>query len=375
MVKGIHLSLMIGPAVPIPVGHDVIDALRTVEVTTTAGKASGFQLTFTLSTHSPLHTIFLLAGGASIPFIRVMLILTVGGSPTVLMDGVTTHTSVAPGSDAGHSTLTVIGEDLTRVMDYIDFTGFPFPAMPAEARVAIMIAKYAMFGMIPAVIPSIMIDVPIPTDRIHRQQGTDLCHIRQLAEKVGYVFYVDPGPVPGMNTAYWGPEIKVGVPQPALNVDMDAATNVDSLSFNYDGSKKTLSWVFIQEPITKAPIPIPIPDINPLQPPLGIIQPLPIKQQFMDETAKLTPVQAILIGLAKASRTSDVVFGKGSLDVLRYGRLLKARQLVGVRGAGMAFDGLHYVSSVTTKIKRGEIKQEFQLTRNGLISITPRVPA
>jgi hypothetical protein len=55
--------------------------------------------------------------------------------------------------------------------------------------------------------------------------------------------------------------------------------------------------------------------------------------------------------------------------------LLKARQLVGVRGAGMAFNGLYYVSSVTTKIKRGEIKQDFQLTRNGLISITPKVPA
>ena len=81
------------------------------------------------------------------------------------------------------------------------------------------------------------------------------------------------------------------------------------------------------------------------------------------------------MGLAKASRTSDVVFGQGSLDVLRYGQLLNARQLVGVRGAGMAFDGLYYVSSVTTKIKRGEIKQDFKLTRNALISITPTVPA
>ena len=55
-------------------------------------------------------------------------------------------------------------------------------------------------------------------------------------------------------------------------------------------------------------------------------------------------------------------------------RLLKARQLVGVRGAGPAFDGLYYVDSVTTNIKRGEFKQSFNLTRNALVSITPRVP-
>jgi hypothetical protein len=68
------------------------------------------------------------------------------------------------------------------------------------------------------------------------------------------------------------------------------------------------------------------------------------------------------------------VTGSGSLDVLRYGRLLKARQLVGVRGAGMAFDGLYFVKSVTSTMKRGEFKQSFELTRNGLVSITPTVP-
>jgi len=41
----------------------------------------------------------------------------------------------------------------------------------------------------------------------------------------------------------------------------------------------------------------------------------------------------------------------------------------------MAFDGLYYVKSVTHSIKRGEYKQNFSLTRNGLISTVPSVPA
>ena len=49
--------------------------------------------------------------------------------------------------------------------------------------------------------------------------------------------------------------------------------------------------------------------------------------------------------------------GNGALDVLRYGRVLKARQLVGVRGAGHGLRRLYYVKSVTHNIKRGEYKQ------------------
>ena len=47
---------------------------------------------------------------------------------------------------------------------------------------------------------------------------------------------------------------------------------------------------------------------------------------------------------------------------------------MGVRGAGLPFDGLYYVKSVTHDIKRGEYKQSFTLARNGLVSTVPTVP-
>jgi hypothetical protein len=47
--------------------------------------------------------------------------------------------------------------------------------------------------------------------------------------------------------------------------------------------------------------------------------------------------------------------------------------LVGVRGAGLAYDGLYYVNSVTHSLKRGEYKQNFSLSRDGLVSNTPVV--
>jgi len=374
MLKGINLTLMVGPAVPIPVPQEVLDALTSIQVTSNTDGPSGFQLTFNLSNRSPLHTIFLLSGGSPIPLIRVLIVVTIGGVPEVLMDGVMTNHQVAPGSDAGHSTLTVTGEDLSRVMDYIDFSGIPYPGMPPEARVAIILAKYMFLGIVPLVIPSVLIDIPIPVNRIPRQQGKDLAYVKSLAAEVGYVFYVDPGPVPGSSIAYWGPEIRIGVPQPALNINMDAHTNCESLSFSFNSEQKTLPILFIQNQETKVPIPIPLPDFTPLSPPLGAIPPIPKNIDPVTGTAKLSPVRAAIIAMTKAARSSDAVTGQGSLDVLRYGRILKARRLVGVRGVGTAFDGLYFVKSVTHNIKRGEYKQSFSVVRNGLVSISPRVP-
>lgn len=375
MLKGYHLSLMIGPAVPMPVSQEVVDALTAVRVTTNSDTGSGFQLEFTLSNRSPLQTIFLLSGGAPIPLMRVVLIVTMGGQAEVLIDGVMTNHEIRPGADAAHSILTVTGDDLSRVMDYIDFSGFPFPAMPPEARVLLILAKYAFLGVVPMVLPSVLTDIPIPTDRIPVQQGKDLAYIRSLADEVGYVFYVEPGPEPGMSVAYWGPQIKIGAPQKALSINMDFASNIESVSCSFRSQGRVMPIVYIQNQQTHVSVPIPIPDITPLNPPLGIVPPIPLNFEPVSESAKYSPIRAAAIGLTKAARSAEAVTATGTLNVARYGGVLKARRLVGLRGVGDAFDGLYYVKSVTSRIARGEFTQDFTLTRNGLLSTVPTVPA
>ena len=378
MSSALRLSLLMGPVIPMPVPAMMIDALEEARVTHAAGSTSGFQLRFKINSKSELNTIFLIAVGQNTsvgtPPLRVVLIVTIGGKPQPLFDGVVTNVEVQAGQNNQSGSITVTGEDLTKVMDLIDFSGMPYPAMPIAARVALICAKYAAFGIIPLPVPALFPDVPIPVERIPAQQGSDLAYVRQLADQVGHVFYIEPGEAPLTNIAYFGPEIKVGPPQPALNIDMDAHTNVESLNFSFDPTKGVLPVVFIQNRQTRVPIPIPIPNLNPLQPPLGVL-PTPIANvKMMKDTARMNPLQAISKGLSEAKKSQDAVSGDGSLDVLRYGRVLKARRLVGVRGAGIAYDGLYYVERVTSTVKRGEFRQDFRLTRNGLISITPTVP-
>jgi hypothetical protein len=372
VLDGVHLTLLIGPTIPVPVPAAVVQAIKSVQVTVSSGQRSGFQLVFALSKRSPL-TNELIPLGYFDPGMRVIVIATVNALPTVLMDGIVTRQEISASNDIGQSQLTVTGEDVSVMMDLNELTRVPFPAVPEAGRVALLIAKHAQYGLIPVVIPPVFSSVQPPNQQIESQQGSDLAYIDALAKRNGYVFFVEPGPVPGINTAYFGPEIRIGIPQPALNVDMDALTNLESLTFSFDGLSRKQYAITIQEPTTKLGIPIPLPDISLLSPPLALKQAPTLRLEPLPDAAKLNPVQALGRGLAKASESADAVTGSGQLDVVRYGRVLKARALVGVRGAGTAYDGLYYVKSVTHNLKPGEYKQSFTLARNGLISLTPVV--
>ncbi|TCV94661.1 hypothetical protein EC912_103146 [Luteibacter rhizovicinus] len=365
---GIHLSLLIGPAVPSPAPAEVVDALDAVQVTSST-ELGGFQLTFKAGRESGLVNRLLPSGYFDPIITRVILLVTVNGQTTVIMDGVITRQELTPSNEVGKSTLTITGEDLSRMMDLVEMPFMRFPAMPIIARVYLILAKYAAIGIVPLAIPPILPDVSNPLEALPSQTGTDLAYIKQLAKQVGYVFYIEPGPVAGMNIAYFGPDIRIPDPQPALTVDSDAATNVESLSFSLDGTMKKITVVTVMDPFTgKIPIPIPIPNISILRPPMGLRMPIPAKVEFVEGMAGLSLTDAANRALGILWNSTDSVTGTGTLDVLRYGRVLRSRMMVGVRGAGRTYDGLYYVNSVSHSLKRGEYKQNFNLSRDGLIS-------
>lgn len=372
MLKGIQLTLLIGPAVPIPAPQPVVDAVTAIQVN--SGKdRSGFQITFAVSKKSPLLTTMLPAGYFDPMTTRVIIIVTLRGIPNVLMDGIVTRQELSPNNEPGQSTLTVTGEDLSVLMDVVELVK-PYPAMPDVAQVYAALAPYAVFGIVPLAIPPIIPTVEVPTSRHQTQVGTDLSYIKGLAQRCGYVFYVEPGPLPGQSLAYFGPDIRIPVPQPALNVNMDAHTNVESLSFSLDGLAKKVRVYMIMDPLTgRVPLPVPVPNVDAFKPPLGARPTPPAKVEFACRGAGMRPDKAAKDILGFLINNANAISGNGTLDVLRYGHVLRARLLVGVRGAGLAYDGLYYVDSVTHNLKRGEYKQSFTLSRDGLISNTPRL--
>lgn len=374
MPSDITLGLLVGLAQE-PAPPQVMESLTQAQVSIGAKDKSGFDLSFAVSKTSPILT-DLLPSGYFDPPTRIIITVTIYGEQIALMDGVITAQEMVPSDEAGKSVLSLKGEDVSRMMDLIDLSGFPFPCLSPELRVLTMLAKYIpVYGIVPLIMPSILFDIPNPMVRIPGQAGTDLKYIQRLAELAGYTFFVQAGPVPGANLAYWGPMLRTQIPflpQPApIAIDWDGRSNVESLQFGFDGFQKTLFVVLIQaSTLVPFPIPIPVPDVNPISPPLGQKSPTPLKISPLTGIAKYTPIQAAAIALGRAADAANIVHGQGTLDVLRYGGILPARTLVEVRGAGITYDGQYFVEGATHNIKLGSYKQSFTLSRNALIAGT-----
>jgi hypothetical protein len=373
---GVRLTLLVGPAVPVPAPPPLAEAIEEVKVTHSDEGRSGFQITFKDGRSGPaglleypLLTLPLLRA-----FNRVVLIVTFNVMPRVLMDGIITRAELQPGDAPGQGKVIVTGEDVSVMMDRHERSA-EHPAQDETVIANKVILSYARFGMVPLVVPPRAIDPPIPVERTPVQQGTDLDYLEQMARRHGYVFYVIPGPAPLVNTAYWGPPIRAGVPQRAITVNMGGETNATLGSFQTNALGPTTVEGSIQDRITNSSVPVRT--LAPLRPPLAT-QPAWLANQPHTRSSQLREsglnvAQAFARAQGQTDAAADAVTAGGELDAARYGEILQARALVGVRGAGYQHDGFWYVKRVTHEIRPGSYRQSFELAREGHGSTTPVV--
>ncbi len=369
--------MLIGVGVPVPAPKPLMDLVTEIQVNNGKDK-NGFQVTLTLSKSETFIATLVTAGFFDPTTTRVIIVATINGMPNVLIDGVITNHQMAPANEPGKSTFTITGEDISVLMDLIEVV-VPLPAMPDTAKVYATLAPFSFLGFTPIVIPPPVFTVRSPTDSWESiPKQTPLQFLKTLAQESGYIFVIIPGPLPGQNIAYFGPEVNIPFPQPALSVNMDAHTNVESLSFTIDGLAKRINIYTIFDEVTeKITLPVPVPNMNALKPPLGVkpAQSIP-KVAYANSFSNKNTSEAmkkITADILSSSHNPPSVTATGSLDVSRYKGILRWGMMVGVRGAGLAYDGLYFVDSVSHAIKKGEYKQNFTLSRDGVISNTPVV--
>lgn len=375
---GTTLSLLVGPVLAVPAPAALVECIRSVQVTQ-GESGSGFQIAFDMEPAPGASTSTGLTAAYSLllkPYNRVVVSVSLNGVPTVLIDGVITHMELAPAQGGQPSTFTVTGSDLSAVMDLWQ-ESLEYPAQDPELIVLGILAGYAVYGMIPLIIPTALSTPPLPTQRVPIKNGTDLAYIRCLASQYGYDFYVRPGPVPLVNYAYWGPQVRVGALQPALSVNLGPGTNVDALTFSYDATTPTIAYGSVLDATTNMEVPVlgvPLYNLPPFAAVPAVVANLPYVRAslFKHQGLSVADAQTLADSIATKS-VQDVVVAKGELDAFRYGTALTARSLVGVRGAGYAYDGIYYVRSVTHTIGTGTWRQSFELVREGLGSTVPLV--
>src|SRR3954451_16008697 len=186
---GVHLTVLAGPGIPLPLPQSALDALDTLEIALGTGETSALQASFKAGRGSTLADI------ADYPIMnqpglkagaRIVVTLALGVIPSVLFDGVVTQTQLNPGQGQGDGTLAVTAADVRAVMDRTERNEV-YPGLPVPAIAALVMARYASYGLIPVIIPPAVSDVELPIDRVQTQAGTDLQFLKQLAERTGCI--------------------------------------------------------------------------------------------------------------------------------------------------------------------------------------------
>jgi hypothetical protein len=365
---GTRLQLLIGPNVPLPASYAVVDAMRSIDIRTSDAGQDGFQMTFAIGYDTPLGS-NLLTLGIFEPLTRVIVMVINQGMPSVLIDGLVTDQQVVPSNRPGESQLTVTGVDISLKLD-LKQKSRTWSNRADFMIVNEILLEYLQYGLMPRVTPTT--DFHVETLTTPSQQGTDLSYIRELAQRNGFVFFIEPTPVPGLVIAHWGPEVRLGLPQPALTMNMGPFTNVEQpLHFRYDAMQVTAPEVTITEPNTGLRIPVPLPNFTTV--PLALRPSQATRTTLPRDTAGSSPAQALTRGISELASGANSVTATGQCDLERYGSILKARGLVGVRGVGFDYDGFYYVRSVDYHIERDKFTQSFNLAREGRGALLPMV--
>jgi len=271
--------------------------------------------------------------------------------------------------------LTLLGRDLSHELDK-EVKVTQHPAMD-ETMIATLIAvSYPQFGMIPMVLPPKVIDPPIPIDRVPQQRCSDWAYLKAMARRHGYDTYIDPGPVPGVNTLYWGPPVRPGLPQRTITVDSGPLSDAYNVTTSHDGEELTVVEALVLDRFTGNETPV-LAVVN-TQTPLGAVPETVARSGQTRKkpilTSGLSMAQAMARAAAETDESARAVFTvSGTLDVTRYNGALKARDAVFLRGAGILQDGLYKVAEVRHRIKPGAYTQDFVLSRSEKGPVAPMV--
>jgi len=381
MLFGIHLTLLVGLGIPVPAPPRILESIRQIRIERTI-ESTTFQIVMSVGRDKSNILDYPIVNNPLLSeFNRLVIIVTLGLRPKVLLDGIITHVQFDPSSDAGRSSFTVTGEDLTVMLDREDATE-PHEACNLQAIYYKILSrpKYGRFKITPLPITR-PTNPPSPLERTPVQCKTDLAYIRTLARRQDFIFNIRPGPVPLTNIAYVGPaydqKLKA-LPQKPLSFNMGVKTTVtEALNFQYNPLKPSLQEGYFLDVDKHAFIPLQTLKSAKMQLSMKPALEKNIlnsrKRHFVNRSSVSLPDTLIQIQ-AQTERTTDVLRCTGELDTLKYGDILMQQRFVDVRGAGNEHNGTYFVESVTDEIiPRSGYKQRFSLVRDGKYTNIPAV--
>lgn len=290
---------------------------------------------------------------------RVTVYASFPAQTEVVIDGYISHLDIATDPDAASATVEIRGVDASYEMNLADKR----KVWRNQSYEAIATAIIGEYQLQPVVAEAAAGGTPHPVS----QRGTDLAFLRELARRKGYEFFVQGG------NAYFRPAQLTGAPQKLIAVNFGAETNCTRFSVEADGTAPTEAEIAFVDPMSgETPEPVVITDSG--LPALGATPLSELRGAASVPQARLVPRRLGCMTQAQAEeyatgvlrRNAWWVLATGHLNGLRYGRVLRTRKLVTVKGVGPSHNGTYYVRKVRHQLTARSYDMDFELVRNAL---------
>lgn len=283
--------------------------------------------------------------------------------PEVVVNGWVREVRQTGGGAQTGTTAEVVAMDATATIMNLIEQPMPHPNLDPATIATLIFGRYAIR---PAPLPTPPTRTVMDTTTV--QRVTDARMLREMARALAYECYLQADPITGLDVGHFHPPLTALPQQGVLSVDFGAATNLTDFQVGYDTLGPTGAISLGVDPNTG--VPVPAPAVASIQPPEGLeptlfrVIPPPIRRPTARDAAN--PAELFRQNQAIADRSSRAISGSGTVDSLKYGRMLRPGLPVLIRGAGRAHSGKWYVTSVSHSISREAWTQSFQATRNAL---------
>jgi hypothetical protein len=198
------------------------------------------------------------------------------------------------------------------------------------------------------------------------QRHTDHAFLRELARRKGYEFFLQGA------TGFFRPPMLDGTPQKLIAVNFGEETNCTQFRVAADGTAPTSAAIMFLDPMTGSVMesrrdsseltPLGTDTLDTLRGAVSVPQTLQIGRRLgcMDQAR----ADDYATGLLR--RNGWWVTATGSLNGLRYGRVLRSRKTVTIKGIGARYNGVYYVRKVRHDLTMRTYTMNFEAVRNAV---------
>lgn len=289
---------------------------------------------------------------------RVTIIAIFPTQTEIVVDGYISHLTVATDPQGTHVTAQIRGVDASYALNLEEKRRIWIGKTYEEIVEAILTEN----ELVPRVTPP----EPAPPAHTVAQRGTDLQLIRELARRRGYDFFVSGA------TAFFRPPNLEGTPQKLIAVNFGDETNCTQISIDADGTAPTeATSEFLDQmtgeyaAATAADSGLPALGVSPLA---GLRGGAGLSQRAVvtRRIGALTQARADDYTAGVLRRGGFWLTARGQLNGLRYGRVLRVRRTVTVKGLGSTYNGVYYVRKLRHQMTDRTYTMDFELVRNAL---------